>query len=130
MKINQGSSALIEQMRQAHAEGKAKSSKTGEVFSLPQQVAESSAGPAANPMESSLMSIAQKVVEGDINDPVDARRQVIAAIVDERYGAMIEPEQRAQTLSMLEHTLVDDPQFSKEVDHMLILASQQLATRG
>lgn len=130
MKINQGASALIEQMRQAHAEGKAKTARAGEGFALPEQVSESSARSAANPMESSLMSIAQKVVEGEINEPVDARREVIAAIVDERYSAMIEPEQRAQTLSMLEHTLADDPQFSKEVDHMLILASQQLATGG
>ena len=129
MKVNQGAPALIEQMRQAHAEGKAKASKTGEGFSLPQEASQG-APSTASPIESSLMSIARKVVEGDINTPVDARKQVIAAIVDDRYGNMIEPQQRTETLSMLEDTLVDDPQFSKEVDHMLILASQQLATKG
>lgn len=131
MKIQNGApSQLIEQMRKAHAERKAQlSEQGGQSFKL-QEGQQANQATAPSEMESSLMSIARQVVDGKLNEPVAVRRQVIEVIVDQKYGALIDPAQKKQTLSILEYTLGDDPQFAREVDNMLILAAQQLAGQG
>jgi hypothetical protein len=73
------------------------------------------------------MGIAERVLKGDLSDPVATRREVLSAIVDDKFGDMVEPSQKRRTLEMLEATLGEDPSFTREVDDMLVLAARSLA---
>ncbi len=121
-----GSSSLIERMQKAHAKEKTEveeaSSFSVDAPAPPPQTKE------ASPLEKSVMGIAERVLDGDLDDPSQVRREVISSIVDDRYGAMIDPESKQQTVDALEVALSDDPAFAAEVDNMLILAAQELAT--
>lgn len=140
MKVNQGAqpSQLFEQMRKAHTDRKDESGQVGKGagFSLQGTSASAQAGAMSasqqtqksSPLQQSILGIAQKVLDGKLKEPVAARREVIEAIVDDRFGAMVDPSKKRQTLSMLEYTLSEDPQFAKEVDQMLIHAARELAT--
>lgn len=146
MKVNQGAqpSQLFEQMRKAHTDRKQEIGGADKAsgFSLQNTAAASGAGAAGvqggavaqatqtSPLQKSILQIAQKVLDGKHAEPVAARREVIEAIVDDRFGAMIDPSKRRQTVSMLEYTLSEDPHFAKEVDQMLIFAARELATSG
>lgn len=131
MKIENGhtqldAAQLIEQMQKAHTEGKEQTQGSSFAVGGAEQAAPAE---AASELERSVMQIAQRVLEGDLTEPASARREVIDAIVDERYGALVEPSQRRRTVEMLEVTLGEDPTFAREVDNMLILAAQELASR-
>lgn len=146
MKVNQGAqpNQLFEQMRKAHTDRKQEIGGADKAagFSLQSTNPTGAAGAAgvqntagaqatqASPLQSSILKIAQKVLDGKHAEPVAARREVIEAIVDDRFGAMIDPSKRRQAVSMLEYTLSEDPHFSKEVDQMLIFAARDLATSG
>lgn len=146
MKVNQGAqpSQLFEQMRKAHTDRKQEISGADKAsgFSLQNTGAASGAGTAGvqgatgaqatqtTGLQKSILQIAQKVLDGKHAEPVAARREVIEAIVDDRFGGMIDPSKRRQTVSMLEYTLSEDPHFAKEVDQMLIFAARELATSG
>jgi len=146
MKVNQGAqpNQLFEQMRKAHTDRKQEIGGADKAsgFSLQNTNPASAAGgfgvqgaqatqaSQTPPLQKSILQIAQKVLDGKHAEPVAARREVIEAIVDDRFGAMIDPAKRRQTISMLEYTLSEDPQFAKEVDQMLIFAARELATSG
>lgn len=146
MKVNQGAqpSQLFEQMRKAHTDRKQEIGGVDKAsgFSLQNTGAASAQGAQGalgatgglatqtSPLQKSILQIAQKVLDGKHAEPVAARREVIEAIVDDRFGAMIDPSKRRQTVSMLEYTLSEDPHFAKEVDQMLIFAARELATSG
>ncbi len=145
MKIDGGGQAaeLFAQMRKAHTERKQEVAGAGD-FSITQahkspqastpEVSSASAAQGTRPaegvpkLERSVMEIARKVLDGQVRQPAEARQQVIAAIVDERYGAIVPPSQRPQLMAALEFTLAEDPKFTQEVDRMLILAARDLAT--
>lgn len=132
MKINDAqsqldASQLIEQMQKAHNEGQ-EARATGGGFAL-QGAAAPEAPREVSALERSVMQVAQRVLDGEVTEPVAARREVIGVIVDERYGELVEPSQRRRAMQALEVTLGQDPTFAREVDNMLILAARDLATR-
>jgi len=128
MKIGQGqldTSQLIERMQKAHAESK-ETKDTGSSFSISAAASTNESAPTSG-IERSVMGIAERVLKGDLSDPVATRREVLSAIVDDKFGDMVEPSQKRRTLEMLEATLGEDPSFTREVDDMLVLAARSLA---
>lgn len=139
MKIGQGNPAggvntsLIEQMQKAHAERLEETQKSGgssSTFSMGEvEAAQPSDATSSLPsLDRKVVGIAERVLKGDLKDAIGARKEVLHAIVDTRYGDMIPTHKRRQTVQLLEQNMLDDPAFSKEVDHMLILAARQVAT--
>lgn len=137
MKVGQGNAAggmqaaLIEQMQKAHAESVSESGKAGgssRQFSVGSSEAAGAANApeAVSPLDKKLVGIAERVINGEISDENAVRTEVLHAIVDERYGDMFEPRQKRQALKTLQHTLTNDPNFSREVDQLLIFASRQI----
>jgi len=132
MKIGQGqldTSQLIERMQKAHAESK-EVKGSGASFALDAAGAPATESAPASGIERSVLEIAERVLNGELSDPSATRREVLEAIVDDKFGAMVEPSQKRRTLEMLEFTLGEDPAFSREVDDMLVLAARSLADRG
>ena len=141
MKVNPGApnAQLFELMRQAHAErkqemaGPAKASgfslaSTPQSVGGPQQAAQASPAQPASPIEQTALKVAQRVLEGKMTQPAEARREVIASIVQTKYEHLIEPSRRPQALSAIEYTLSEDPRLAREVDQLLIHAARELAS--
>lgn len=129
MKIGQSYSpppSLIERMQKAHAEGKESASKAS--FEAPAARAEEVK--TSSPLQRSVLGIAEKVMTGKVANEHDARREVLGAIVEQRYGDMVPPTQKRQAVQALEITLLDDPAFCQEVDQMLVLAARELTATG
>lgn len=132
MKIGNGQPALIDQMRQAHLERQGELEGQGaKPFELDRS-GEAEVGRAApTGLKAEVMGIADQVIRGEVDDVAQVRRQVIEAIVEERYADLIaELPNKRKALDTLEATLSQDPTFSQEVDRMLILAARDLARGG
>ncbi len=137
MKIGQGNPAggmnasLIEQMQRAQSERLEGTQKTGnasKAFSMEstQQVEGAASTDAMPSLDRKVVGIAERVLRGELQDAGSARKEVLHAIVDERYGDAIPKSQRRQTIKVLEQNMLDDPAFTREVDQMLILAARQV----
>ena len=130
MKVNGSSSldpSLIEQMQKAHSS--AKTQEAAPAFST--EGAAQVAPPASTPPPSQGVNrVAGRVLSGEISDPVEARREVVVSLVDERFGAIVPAGKKRQAVSMLEDTLLEDPNFAKEVDQMLLMAARDLGAGG
>ena len=136
MKVGQGDGAgaqaasLIEQMQRAHADGLERADSPSKSFSLDrtQGASETSkAAPVEAPaVEKAVLGIAKRVVSGELKESVVARREVLTAMVEDRFGHMLPAKLKRQTLKTLEQSLAHDPQFAREVDEMLVLAAERL----
>lgn len=124
-----GAKSLIEQMQKAHAESVEKasgSSKTSRTFSM-EQVQGSSPAPAekVSELDKKVVSIAERVLKGELEEPGEARQEVLHAIVEERYAELLTGPRKRQALKTLEGAMLGDPAFAREVDRMLILAARK-----
>lgn len=124
-----GANSLIEQMQKAHAESVEKaggSSKTSRSFSVDQaQGASSAPGEQISSLDRKVVSIAERVLKGELGEPAAARKEVLHAIIEDRYAGMLGGSKKRQAIKTLEGAMLEDPTFSREVDRMLILAAQK-----
>lgn len=123
------SATLLARIKAAHAEEVAEATPGA---AKPASAARA-AGPAreatpaapASPIERAIVAVAQDVIQGRIDSPERARGAVVDAIVAHSYGHLLSGDQA--TVDMVKLSLVDDPQFQREVDDMLIHAARDLA---
>ena len=129
-----GASSLIEQMQKAHAESVEKaggSSKTSRSFSMDQvQGASATQAEKVSPLDKKVISIAERVLKGELGEPAAARKEVLHAIIEERYAEMLTGPRKRQALKTLEGAMLEDPSFARQVDQMLILAAQKALLPG
>lgn len=78
-------------------------------------------------LQERLLETASAALEGRFEDSKSLRAAVVEIIVDTRYGSGLARSERARLVQTLQQTLVDDPEFKAEVDHMLVLAARELA---
>ena len=125
------SATLLARMRAAHAEEVAETSTpTAQSASAararaPPPAGEAAAAASTSPVERAIVAVAKDVIQGRIDSPDHARGAVVDAIVTHSYGHVLDGDQA--TVDMVKLSLVDDPQFQREVDDMLIHAARDLA---
>jgi hypothetical protein len=130
MKIGQNLQApLFEKMHKAHADA----AKTPTAAPFAPKDVDTCRTPDATlpapPLRTAVSAIAQKILDGQIKAPEQARSQVLQAIISDRWGDKLSPTQHRAISKALEQALLDDPNFSQEIDQMLILAAAELAYR-
>lgn len=128
---------LLQRMREAHAEARTEAAAGRRVVvagqaSLPELENASRAETSVDQqkLQARLLAIAGDALDEKYATPTDIREAVVDAILDERFGDSVKGIEREHVSNTLKASLVDDPQFSRQVDNMLILAARKLGTEG
>ena len=137
MKIGDGNTQvppdadLLERMEAAHSQG---------ISQADQASAADGAGAAgggaeqleepAGELEARLLDTARAGLEGGFESADDIRQKVVDVLVDQRYADRLSDEEHRQVRDTLRASLVNDPQFRREVDNMLVLAAGKLANQS
>ena len=139
MKVGSGGGgidpSLIERIQAAHAEevGEASSASAAESTGATSAASSAAASAAPEPptgLKLGALEVARAVVKGDIQESSVARERIIDAIVDDRFGDALDRPEARQAKKMLKSMLADDPNFTREVDEMLVLAARELHVLG
>lgn len=126
---------LLQRMQEAHKQdktdgvGKTEGQKT---FSIDQA---QTARPAdqvgkAEPtqLQTRLRTTAEKALRGEFPDAAAVREAVVEDILRDKWEAKLGRTQTTKMLRALKPTLVDDPEFTRQVDEMLILAARNVGS--
>lgn len=96
-----------------------------------------SAGPAAptkaaepSALETELRATAERALRGEYNDAQSLRAEVVEHILRDRWEAKVGRAKTAKMIRTLKPTLVEDPEFARQVDEMLIMAARELGSSG
>ncbi len=118
---------LLERMRSAAQSAATPSGASAGAARSPAD-AVGAATPDVSPLESNLREIAQRALDGAYADASQLRGDVVQQIVRDRWQGQIRPEKVEELVDELSRTLVDDPEFSRTVDEMLVLAARHVST--
>ena len=126
---------LLQRMQEAHEQDKTtKAGKTEaqKTFSLdPTHAAhptESIARAEPSELQTRLRATAQKALRGEFREAAAVREAVVEDILRDRWEDKLGRAQTTKMLRALKPTLVDDPEFTRQVDEMLILAARNVGT--
>ncbi len=132
MKIDgQTGNELLQRMQEAHEanyDGVAGAAPSGAKFSV---AGASEARPVAEPSElqAKIEVTASRALSGEFADAESIRAAVVEDIVRDRWETKL-PRRKLQTMiGDLKSTLASDPEFSRQVDSMLLLAARSLGGR-
>lgn len=136
-----GSANLLEQMLQAHQQGEVERTDaletSSEVAGAPTEDVASATGALArgesapaDPLQTQMLEIAQRALDGKFSDDRELREVVIAAIVTHRFSGLVPPAQLADITHTLGAALARDPGFCGEIDQALLLAARRLSQPG
>lgn len=78
-----------------------------------------------SPTAAGLESIATQVLKGELQDEREVRGAVVDVVMESKWKNL-DPSQ----VDAVKVLLVDDPEFGRRVEDMLILAVRELAQRG
>lgn len=79
-------------------------------------------------LELRLEETAKKALSGEFPDAQSVRGEVVEHIIRDRWESRVGKAKTSQMIRTLKPTLVDDPEFSRQVDEMLIMAARQLGS--
>lgn len=80
-------------------------------------------------LESKLRVTAEKALRGEFESAEAVRGEVVEHILRDRWENKVGRGKTAKMIRSLKPTLVSDPEFTREVDNMLITAARQLDTK-
>lgn len=133
--IGEGSQTdLIARMRRAHdqelaasAEAESADAETASISSRSLREAEEiAAAETDGQLARKLLGTARRALEERFEGGGEIRGAIVDAIVDSRYGDVVEGEGREEIVAAVKETLDDDPGFRREVDNMMLKAARQL----
>ena len=132
MKVGNGGAGedLIQRMKEAHHSEVEQAPESDAPSSATATSAESVGGADESDdakLQENLLGTASDALDGKYESSDQLRGAVVETIVDTRYGTNLSDEQRTSVVDTLKQTLVDDVEFQREVDNMLILAARELA---
>lgn len=116
---------LIQRMQEAHDTAKT----DGASFSLSEQVAHTSRvdSPTEAGLIDRLKETATKALDGGFKDAESVRLAVVEDIVDDKLADLVpKRSEKKKLIDGLQRTLVQDPEFEKQVDDMLIMAAREV----
>lgn len=84
---------------------------------------------ASSPLEASLRTTAERALRGEFSDAAAVRGEVVEQILRERWTQRVGEDKVAEMIDELSANLVDDPEFQREIDEMLVVAARTVSTR-
>ena len=136
MKIDgtHGTDTLLQRMQEAHQSPESVATEAtndvGKGFRVadvsPTAPTEATEATEATRLVSNLRSTAEKALRGEFAGPSEVRAEVVDHILRERWEAKLGKAKTAKMIRTMKPTLVDDPEFAREVDEMLIMAAREL----
>jgi hypothetical protein len=79
-------------------------------------------------LELRLEETAQKALRGEFDDAASVRSEVVDHILRDRWESRVGKAKMSRMLRTVKPTLVADPEFTRQVDEMLIMAARQLGS--
>jgi hypothetical protein len=126
---------LLQRMQEAHEQQKTSTvsgTDTQKTFSVEQLAAtrepEAVGEVAASGLETQLRATAEKALRGEFPDSAAVREAVVEDVLRDRWEAKVGRSQVEKMIRTLKPTLVDDPEFARQVDEMLIMAARSVGT--
>ena len=127
---------LLQRMQEAHETQKT----TGPSDAAPSQKSfrlddvQKAAGPQRldetqpSALQSRVRDTAQKALRGEFPDAAAVRAAVVDDVLRERWEPKVGRAKIAKMIKTMKPTLVDDPEFTRQVDEMLIMAARNLGS--
>lgn len=126
---------LLQRMQEAHETQATQATQDAapqKTFRLDELQGTSAAQPveATQPsaLEARVRETAQKALRGEFADAEAVRAAVVEDVLRERWEPKVGRAQVAKMIKTLKPTLVDDPEFTRQVDEMLVMAARQLGS--
>ena len=133
--IGQGED-LLEQMRSVHAEaaqaaddvsGPSGADAAGSADpAVGPQGAGKAGGPAADPLEETLLETAKGALSDQFDGPDEVRQAVVDTILEQRWGHVVDAGDDGGLGESVRDMLSGDLAFQAEVDNMLLHAARRL----
>lgn len=117
---------LFDRMRRAAGTDKTANATAASATAAPVEV---DSARQADGLERDVRVTAERVLRGELADPAQARGAVVEQILRHRWDGRVEAAQLDQMVDALTATLVDDPEFRRQIDEMLVLAAREVGTR-
>ena len=117
---------LLQRMQEARDAGQTDATKA--TFAV-EPSRETTAADTTPSLDGRLRDVAVKAMDGGFKTADDVRVAVIEEIVDDRLDALVSKRtERKRLIDGLKTTLVDDPEFQKQVDDMLVMAARDIGS--